>query len=124
MSKLGELAIYFLHVTNKLKIYHWVTKKYSRHIASQSLYESLSNNIDKFMETIQGMENKRLIIPNQTITYTNETDESMVIFLQQFATWLKDSLPKTFDKRETELSTIRDDMLTDVNKTLYLFSLN
>lgn len=124
MSKLGELAIYFLHVTNKLKIYHWSTKSYSRHIASQSLYESLSDSVDKFMETIQGMETKRLIVHNQSITYTSETDESIVDFLKQFAKWLKEYLPKTFDKKDTELLNIRDDMLTEVNKTLYLFTLN
>lgn len=125
MSKLGELAIYFLLVTNKLKIYHWATKSYARHVASQALYESLSDNVDKFMETIQGMENKRLIIPpNQSIQYKNENDKTIVTFLQNFANWLKDTLPTTFNKKETELSNIRDDMLTDVNKTLYLFSLD
>lgn len=120
MSKLGELAIHFLHVTNKLKMYHWSTKSYSRHIASQNLYDSLSENIDKFMETIQGIENKPVLVSNQSITFTNETDDSIVLFLKQFAKWLKAILPK----KDTELSNIRDDMLNDVNKTLYLFTLD
>jgi hypothetical protein len=79
------------------------------------------------METIQGVRGKRLIMPqNNENPLNNQTDESIVTLLKAFSNWLTNpsGLPKYLQPNNTELFNIRDDMLSLVNQTLYLFSLH
>lgn len=125
MSKIGEIAIYFLYVRDQLKIYHWATETYSRHIASDSFVDKLTDKMDKFIETIQGSENKRILLTKKTrqIIFDNENDKSIVKVLKDFSDWLINVLPGYLSEQNTDLLNIRDDMLSDVNNTLYLFTL-
>jgi hypothetical protein len=50
----------FLEFINVVKLYHWNTRSYSEHKATDELHDSLSKHIDKFVEVMLG--NKR--IPN------------------------------------------------------------
>jgi hypothetical protein len=43
--------------------------------------------------------------------------------LQKYTTFLQEKLPMYINKKDTELLNIRDEMLTILNKTLYLFTL-
>ena len=63
-----------------------------------------------------------MIIPkNKKITFKNENDDSIINTLENFKDWLSFTLPK-YTKKNTDLLNIRDDILSDVNNTLYLFS--
>ena len=122
MSYIGEIALNFLFIRDQLKIYHWTTESYARHKSSDSLVDSLTDKMDKFLETIQGIHSKRMIIPkNKKITFKNENDDSIINTLENFKDWLSFTLPK-YTKKNTDLLNIRDDILSDVNNTLYLFS--
>ncbi len=122
MSDIGEIVLNFTFIRDQLKIYHWTTTNYARHKASDLLVDSLTEKMDKFVETIQGIKCKRLIIPkNKKISLKNETDNSIVDLLNDFKNWLVKILPKYMDKN-TDLINIRDDILSDVNNTLYLFT--
>jgi len=125
MSKIGEIAMYFLYVRDQLKIYHWATETYSRHIASDSFVEKLTDKMDKFIETIQGSQNKRMLLTKKTrqILFDNEDDKSIIKVLKDFSYWLINVLPGYLSEQNTDLLNIRDDMLSDVNNTLYLFTL-
>jgi hypothetical protein len=121
MSDIGEIVLNFLFIRDQLKIYHWTTTSYARHKASDSLVDSLTDKMDKFVEVIQGIHSKRLIIPKNKISFKNESDDSIVVLLENFKHWLIKILPK-YIKKNTDLITIRDDILSDVNNTLYLFT--
>ena len=122
MSYIGEIALNFLFIRDQLKIYHWTTESYARHKSSDSLVDSLTDKMDKFLETIQGIHSKRMIIPkNKKITFKNENDDSIINTLENFKDWLSFTLPK-YTKKNTDLLNIRDDILSDVNNTVYLFS--
>ena len=43
MTDIGEIALYFIYIRDQLKIYHWQTKNYARHVASDSFVSSLSD---------------------------------------------------------------------------------
>ena len=43
-----------LKIQLEIKLYHWRTKSYSRHVASGDLYDSLNKDIDTFVEIYQG----------------------------------------------------------------------
>lgn len=127
MSNIGDIALQIMCVRDQLKFYHWAgTNSYSRHIASDVLVDSLTEKLDKFIETMQGSENKKLVLNRKSVTFTVETDDSIVKVLDSFKIWLSEVLPTHLNPRvsNTDLLNIRDDILGDVNKTLYLFTLN
>ena len=74
---------------------------------------------------MQGSANQKLILPKKSMVFTVETDNSIVKLLQNFKVWLSNTLPKLLNPSvsNTDLLNIRDDILGEVNKTLYLFSL-
>jgi hypothetical protein len=120
---IGEIVTIFLYYKNNIKIYHWQTKSYSRHKASDELEQSLSDKIDKFIETIQGSRNSRLSVNNK-INIKNQTDSSIVTLLKEFNNWLTFDLPKLLFENETELYNQRDEIKAEIDKTLYLFTLS
>lgn len=125
-SEIGKIAYTFLHVRDQIKIYHWQTDVYARHKASDSLVDKLTQNMDRFIEIIQGVRNVRLAMPRDTnFILKNQNDTGIITLLKSFADWLvsQEGLPKYLDKnKDTDLLNIRDEILGDVNQTLYLFT--
>ena len=80
MSYIGEIALNFMFIRDQVKIYHWTTTSFARHKSSDALVASLSDKMDKFLEIIQGIHRKRLIIPkNNKITLLNIICNGMAI---------------------------------------------
>lgn len=125
MTDIGEIALIFMSVRDQLKIYHFQTSMYSRHKSSDMLVDSLTQHMDKFIETIQGSRGRRLAMPrdNKNIL-DNQDDNSIVSLLYTFKDWLirPTGLPKYLNKDDTDLFNMRDEILGDVNQTLYLFT--
>ena len=46
---LPQIISTFLEFQNQVKIYHWSTDKYARHVASDNFFNILGKNIDKFI---------------------------------------------------------------------------
>jgi hypothetical protein len=127
MANIGEVALKMIFYRDQLKFYHWAgTDLYSRHVASDSLINSLTDKLDKFIEIMQGGENKKLILSKTSVIFTVETDISVIKLLENFKVWLSNVLPTLLNssRPNTDLLNIRDDILGDVNKTLYLFTLS
>ena len=122
MTNIGHIAMELTIVRDQLKFYHWSTKIYARHNASDKFVSNLTDKIDKFIEVMQGTEGKRIVIPQIKITFENHTDASIVKYLKNFREWLTNELPKHINNTSTDLLNIRDDILADVNNTLYLFT--
>uniref|UniRef100_A0A6C0JT57 Uncharacterized protein n=1 Tax=viral metagenome TaxID=1070528 RepID=A0A6C0JT57_9ZZZZ len=124
-EQIGEIAMIFLAFRNQLKIYHWQTTSYARHKASDRLISSITEQIDRFMETLQGSRDTRLVLTSQsgTISFNNQKDDNATEILVAFKEWLSDSLSSILQPFDKDLSNIRDEMLGSVNQTIYLFSL-
>ena len=119
MSNIGQIAIYFTIMRDQMKFYHWSTKSFARHSASDKFVSSLSDKMDRFIEVMQGSENKRLTLPKNTkAAFKIESDSSITVFLNDFKSWLTNELPTYLNKKDTDLLNIRDDILVDVNQTL------
>ena len=122
---MASIIVKMLEVQNQVKIYHFQTRSYARHMASDRLYTSLLTNIDRFGEVYQ--RSKRIKLMNGgKLVIKNLNDKQMYSYLSNFAVWLSDELPKFLSKSSkrdmSDLLNIRDEMLADVNQTLYLFS--
>jgi hypothetical protein len=125
-KNIGSIAMTMLDVLNQLKIYHWQTKSYARHKASCKLISSLTDITDKIIETLQGKKNTRLNIVQKTntIILSNQNDMDIIDLLNEFKNYLVIVFPRYLTSKDTDILNLRDELLGEVNKTLYLFSLN
>lgn len=123
-EQIGEITMIFLSFRDQLKIYHWQTTSYSRHIAADSLVISITAQIDRFMETLQGSRDRRLLITSKSgkIKLKNQGDDNATEILIAFKEWLSNGLSSMIPL-DKDLLNIRDEMIGSVNQTLYLFSL-
>ena len=127
MANIGEVALYLMYIRDQMKVYHWQTNNYARHKASDTFVDNLSEKMDKFIEVMQGSENKRLIIKrNKQYNFENISDQNINKILNEFRDWLVVDLLNYLDKKKSnaDLITIRDEILSDVDQTLYLFTLS
>lgn len=119
-----KIVKYFLELLNIIKIYHWNTKSYSQHKATDELHERLSENVDKFVEVLLGKDASRLSQLNKKIKLTrlrNTTSLKNKVF--EYRDYLI-KMDKCLSDRDSDLLNIRDEMLADVNQFLYLLTLD
>jgi len=120
----GEIVNLMLTLRNQVKIYHWETKNFARHKATDDLVDKLDGNIDKFVEVYIGKYGRpNLTARTGSIRIRNFRDREAPILLQQAIDWLSTKLPKLLKSTDTDLLNIRDEILADLNQTLYLFTL-
>ena len=50
-----EIIKVFFNMTSMIKLYHWQTKIYARHKATDNLHSELLSSIDKFIEVYMGI---------------------------------------------------------------------
>jgi hypothetical protein len=122
--QIGEIAMIFLSFRDQLKIYHWQTSVYARHIAADKLFDALEDQIDRFMEVLQGTRNLRIQLTAKSgnVKYSNQSDDDANAILLSFKNWLSTVLPSMLEDKNTDLLNIRDEMLASVNNTIYLYS--
>ena len=113
----------FLEILNIIKLYHWKTRSYAKHQATDELYEKLNKHIDKFIEVLIGKDERRikmlekkinLIDPENTIDFKHRIYEYRDFLM---------NIDNCFNKKkDTDLLNIRDEILADINQFLYLMT--
>lgn len=118
-----QLLERFLSFQQQIRLYHWTTRSYARHVASGTLYESLDKKIDQFIETLQG----RHTIKNVSLKMQlhSMTDKEILKELHRFCDFLAKDIEEMLDELSisSDLKNIRDEMISLTHQTLYLFSL-
>jgi DNA-binding ferritin-like protein len=122
-NKTSKIVLTFLEFLNMIKLYHWKTRSYSQHKATDELYGRLNENIDKFVEVLLGKDQSRIHSMDKQLDVINTDDITDVkerVF--QYRNFLTE-LNICFDeKKDSDLLSIRDDLLADINQFLYLLS--
>ena len=127
-----QIVMKFLVVLNMTKLYHWKTCNYAAHKASDELHDVLSKNIDRFVEVMLGKLNgERVHLENvksiPLIDFPSGTlfDDNMKSELNHFKSYLVnlDNEPFLKSMSNSDLFTIRDEILASINQFLYLLSL-
>jgi len=109
----------------QIKLYHWQTKLYSRHKATDQVLDELDTNIDKYVEVYMGKYGRpKMTARNNTIKLVNLSEPSVVKFVKQCITYLTKTLPQELSESDTDLFNIRDEMKGDLDQLLYLFTLH
>ena len=116
------LVEFFFSIEKSIKLYHWQTKFYSRHKFTDKLVDIIASISDKFMETYQGRYGK-LSLNSTEIKVTALNDSNVVSYLEEIASVLESFVEKGFvSEKDTDLLNIRDELLGEINKSMYLFS--
>jgi len=122
-NKKSHIVHIFLEMLNIIKLYHWKTKSYAQHKATDELHENLSKNIDKFVEVLLGKDESRIRMIEKDIELMDFSDTiSFKEKMYEYRDFLT-NLDRYFSERtDSDLFSIRDDILADVNQFLYLMT--
>lgn len=108
-----------------IKLYHWMTKTYSRHVAADKLYNDLLGKIDTLVETYIGKYGRpKLAKKDLAVTLENCTDSSILQYLDTCSNYLIKHIFEYINETDTDMVSMRDDILGLINQTRYLFSLS
>ena len=125
-----QIITQMLQMLMTTKLYHWNTLSFSVHKATDDLYGELNTLIDQFVEVLLGKHNnvsernKHEILSVKTLHMNNYKDNGM--FKKEIETYKKYliGLNKHFNNSEnSDLLSIRDDILVTLNKISYLLTL-
>ena len=123
-DKKSNIVRIFIEMLNMVKLYHWKTDSFSQHKATDELYESLNLNIDRFVEVLMGKgTSSRIHMVNQRIQLMDQNLKTFKSKIYEYRAFLVD-LTNILPKQDTDLLSIRDEILADINKFLYLLTLD
>ena len=117
-----DLITFFLQVKNQLQILHWQTESYAKHMAYGRIYDAIGDSIDKFIEVYQGKYGR--IKTAGAVQIFNIDDPSVNNFIEVTISTLTDDIPASLDqKADTDLLSIRDEILSEFNTLKNLLTL-
>ena len=114
----------FLEILNIVKLYHWKTKSYAQHKATDELYSKLNENIDQFVEVLLGKDASRVNLLDKRISAIDSSSEKdFKNKIYDYREFLINDISMYFNsKKDSDLLTIRDEILVNVNQFLYLMT--
>ena len=121
-----QITVTFLEMLMMVKLFHWKTHSYATHKATDELYDSLNEHIDKFIEVLLGKTGSRIdLMSNRTISLIDlNSQESLKSKIMSFKSILVglDNNKALSSMSNSDLLNIRDEILGDLNKFLYLLT--
>jgi DNA-binding ferritin-like protein len=115
----------FLEMLNMIKLYHWKTRSYSQHKATDELYAKMQENVDRFIEVLLGKDESRVKMMEKRIDlFDTESKMEFKSRLLKYRKFLTDLNIYFDESQDSDLLNIRDELLADLNQFLYLFSFN
>lgn len=117
-NKDNEIVLKFLSLFVTIKLWHWKTNIYSIHKSTDEFLESFLDHTDKFIEVMLGKKQNRIHLGNINKLRFVEINNSKEFkeILHKFSNFIQ-SLQLN---DRPDLITIRDEIIADVNKLLYL----
>jgi hypothetical protein len=116
---------FFFQMREQIKLYHWQTKSYPRHKATDAVITALDESIDKYVEVFMGKYGRpRMTARNNSIRVTNLSETGILKFIKGCIAYLVKDLTKKLKPQDTDLVNLRDEMLAELNQLLYLFTLH
>jgi DNA-binding ferritin-like protein len=119
-----QITVYFLEMLMMVKLFHWKTHSFATHKATDELYESLNEHIDSFIEVLLGKTGTRInLTQKRSISLVDlNSQASLKARIEQFKKYLVSLNTNKAVALDTDLLNIRDEILGDLNKFLYLLT--
>ena len=116
---------FFLQLRNQIKLYHWQTRVYARHIATDGILDRVDKLIDSFVEIYIGKYGRpKLTGSNAALSLHNLTEAGASRMIKAAIKYLQGALTKSLRAADSDLINLRDEMIGDLNQLLYLFTLH
>jgi hypothetical protein len=121
-----EITVYFFEMLLLIKLYHWKTYSYATHKATDDLYSKFNEHMDNFIEVLLGKTGMRIDLVNkkQISLYDLNNHTQLINKINLFKGYLVNLTNNKAIKQmsNTDLLSIRDEILGDMNQFLYLLS--
>ena len=117
----GDIVTHLLTIRNQVKLYHWQTGSFARHKATDDLTAALDTAIDSFVESYMGRYGRPKV--SGSIKLHNFSDSAAKTFVAKQTKYLSTELPKKIKSTDSDLLNIRDEILAELTKVSYLFTL-
>lgn len=118
----------FIKICMSLEIYtrmhHWNTTNYALHRATDKFIDILIEIMDKFVEVYIGLYNVRPSFNQIRVDNCCLTDIDDKKYIEILSSYVELIRGLTLDITKNELLNIRDELLSEMNKTKYLLSLS
>jgi hypothetical protein len=124
-TTLAKHIHFFFELREQLKLYHWQTTHYSRHVGTDRILGELDGKIDSFVEVWIGKYGRpRLAGATRTVTVANLSEKQIIGYVKKAADYLIGPLSASLSPtKDMDLANIRDEMIGSLNQLLYLFTL-
>jgi hypothetical protein len=116
---------FFFTMREQIKMYHWQTHVFARHKATDDVISALDGTIDTYVETYMGKYGRpKVTATTRNVSIQNMTEKTATRFIETCIKYLEGPLVKRLKPTDTDLVNLRDEMLGELNKLLYLFTLH
>jgi DNA-binding ferritin-like protein len=116
---------FFFTMREQIKMYHWQTHVFARHKATDDVISALDETIDSYVETYMGKYGRpKVTATTRIVSIQNMTEKTATRFIASCIKYLEGPLIKRLKPTDTDLVNLRDEMLGELNKLLYLFTLH
>jgi hypothetical protein len=119
-NTIDEIVKFFFTLQLNMKMYHWITNSYPRHKASDEFGGKLGELMDKFVEVYVGRYNVKPVVSTIKVDpafLTENGSEDLLIKSKKYLEELGNVI------KSSDLLNIRDELLSEINQTLYLYQL-
>lgn len=121
-----RIVLTFLEMLNTVKLYHWKTRSYPQHKATDELYSKLNENIDSFVEIMLGKTGGRVNLTNMKCLPLHDYN-SLSPFKTKVDEYKSFLVNMTSDARvnitnNSDLLNVRDELLGNMNQFSYLLT--
>ena len=118
-----EITLKLVQIQLQFKFLHWQTFGDAKHRAYGEIYDSMGDNIDKFVESMMGKYGRIEFSPEFSIMFQDIKSLSVQEFLDGITEFLVSMTEQLDSKYDTDLLNIRDEILGDINQTKYRLTL-
>ena len=120
--KISEVFLHIIQFHATIKLYHFQTKNYGAHRASDKLFDKISLKYDQFLEVYQG-KHGRIPPINANIQIKSVSDKNIKGYCKHFVEFMRKATKETCKLRKnSDLCNILDEMIADINQFIYLLS--
>jgi hypothetical protein len=114
-----------LEVPIAVRLFHWKTDSHATHKATDGLLGTLNEIIDKYVETLIGKTNIKIHMDNYNNLHIPnlENNAKLEEYIKSIIEFLLEIHKKLDMEKDTDLLNMRDEIIGDLNRFLYLLRL-
>jgi hypothetical protein len=118
-----EITLKLVQIQLQFKFLHWQTFGDAKHKAYGKIYDSMGENIDKFVESMMGKYGRVEFDSEFSIMFQDISSLSVQSFMDGITEFLVGMTEQLDPKYDSDLLNIRDEILGDINQTKYRLTL-